>query len=116
MPAPKRLPAAFYATAGGNEPVREWLLDLDSESRRTIGTDIATVEFGWPVGMPLTRSLGRGLHEIRSRISGGRIARVIFLIHDNRLVLLHGFVKKTEKTPKSDMDIARRRARGIAHG
>ena len=116
MPTLKRLPAAFYATAGGSEPVRQWLLDLDDESRRTIGTDIATVEFGWPVGMPLTRSLGRGLHEIRSRISGGRIARVIFLIHDNRLVLLHGFLKKAKETPKPDMDIARRRAREIVHG
>ena len=99
MSAPKRFPAAFYATAGGNEPVREWLLELDGESRRTIGIDIATVEFGWPVGMPLTRSLGRGLHEIRSRISGGRIARVIFLIHGNRLVLLHGFVKRRRRSP-----------------
>ncbi len=116
MSAPKRFPAVFYATAGGNEPVREWLLDLDSESRRAIGTDIATVEFGWPVGMPLTRSLGGGLHEIRSRISARRIARVIFLIHDDRLVLLHGFVKKARKTPKPEMDIARRRAREIVHG
>lgn len=116
MSAPKRLPAAFYATAGGNEPVREWLLELDDESRRTIGIDIATVEFGWPVGIPLTRSLGGGLHEIRSRISGGRIARVIFLIRDNRLVLLHGFVKKTKRAPKADIDIARRRAREFVHG
>ena len=116
MSAPKRLPAAFYATAGGNEPVREWLLKLDGESRRVIGTDIATVEFGWPVDMPLTRSLGTGLHEIRSRISGRRIARVIFVIHDNRLVLLHGFVKKTKKTPKADIDIARRRAKEFVHG
>ena len=116
MSAPKRFPAAFYATAGGNEPVREWLLELDPESRRTIGIDIATVEFGWPVGMPLTRSLGGGLHEIRSRISGKRIARVIFLIHDSRLVLLHGFVKKTKKTPKGEMDIARRRAKEFGHG
>ena len=116
MSALKRLPAAFYATAGGNEPVRQWLLDLDSESRRTIGTDIATVEFGWPVGMPLTRSLGGGLREIRSRISGGRIARVIFVIRDDRLVLLHGFVKKTEKAPRRELEIARRRAREIVRG
>lgn len=116
MSAFKRLPAAFYATAGGSEPVRQWLLDLDDASRRTIGTDIATVEFGWPVGMPLTRSLGGGLHEIRSRISGGRRGRVIFVIRDDRLVLLHGFVKKTKKTPRPELETARRRAREILRG
>ncbi|WP_419167934.1 type II toxin-antitoxin system RelE/ParE family toxin [Candidatus Palauibacter sp.] len=96
--------------------MREWLLGLDSESRRVVGADIATVEFGWPVGMPLTRSLGGGLHEVRSRITGGRIARVLFVIHESRIVLLHGFVKKAQKTPKRDLEIARKRAREIRHG
>ena len=112
MSASKRLPASFYATSGGNEPVREWLLGLDRESRRVVGADIATVEFG----MPLTRSLGGGLHEVRSRITGGRIARVLFVIHESRIVLLHGFVKKAQKTPKRDLEIARKRAREIRHG
>ena len=116
MSASKRLPASFYATSGGNEPVREWLLGLDRESRRVVGADIATVEFGWPIGMPLTRSLGGGLHEVRSRITGGRIARVLFVIHESRIVLLHGFVKKAQKTPKRDLEIARKRAREIMHG
>ena len=70
----KKFPAAFYATPAGNEPVREWLLDLDEDSRRTIGQDIATVESGWPVGMPLCRRLGGGLLEVRSDITAGRIA------------------------------------------
>ena len=65
----KKLPAAFYSTPGGNEPVREWLLDLDTESRRIVGKDIATVEYGWPVGMPLTKSLGGGLLEVRSKMT-----------------------------------------------
>lgn len=113
MPELKKLPAAFYATPGGNEPVREWLRSLDEEDRRAIGLDIATAEFGWPVGMPLCRSLGKGLWEIRSSISSGRIARVIFGVADEHMVLLHGFVKKTQKTPKSDLDLATKRLKEI---
>jgi phage-related protein len=110
----KKVPASFYVTAKGKEPVRDWLLGLDVESRRIVGRDIATAEFGWPVGMPLARSLGGGLFEIRSNISGKRIARVIFELHRGRMVLLHGFVKKTQKTPKSDLDLARQRAKEIS--
>ena len=109
----KKLPAAFYSTPGGNEPVRERLLDLDTESRRIVGKDIATVESGWPVGMPLTKSLGGGLLEVRSKITDGRIARVIFVDHDGWMVLLHGFVKKSQKTPKPDLALARKRAKEI---
>ena len=114
MTAVKRLPASFYATAGGNEPVREWLKALNAEDRRTVGADVATAEFGWPIGMPLCRSLGGGLFEVRSSISDGRIARVIFAIASGRMVLLHGFVKKAQKTPKSDLDLAVRRLKEIA--
>ena len=110
----KKLPAAFYATPSGNEPVREWLLDLDENDRRTVGYDIAIAEFGWPVGMPVCRSLGQGLWEIRSSISSGRIARVIFVVAEGRMVLLHGFVKKTQKTPKPDLDLATKRKKEIA--
>lgn len=88
-------------------------MGLDDQSRRLIGRDIATAEFGWPVGMPLSRSLGAGLYEIRSNISGKPIARVIFVLHQGGMVLLHGFVKKGQKTPKSDLDLARRRAKEI---
>ncbi len=109
----KKLPAAFYATASGNEPVREWLKDLNDEDRRTVGQDIATAEFGWPVGMPLSRALGKGLFEIRSNISDSRIARVIFAVVEQRLVLLHGFVKKAQKTPKPDLDLAAKRLKEI---
>lgn len=109
----KKLPAAFYVTARGNEPVREWLKDLDDADRRTIGLDIATAEFGWPIGMPLCRSLGKGLFEIRSNISDKRIARVIFAVVGEQMVLLHGFVKKTQKTPKSDLDLATKRLKEV---
>lgn len=110
----KKVPASFYEAANGREPVRDWLLELDDQSRRIIGRDIATAEFGWPIGMPLSRSLGGGLYEIRSNISGKRIARVIFVLHRGRMVqLLHGFVKKSQKTPKSDLGLARQRAKEI---
>jgi len=109
----KKLPAAFYQSSGGKEPVRDWLLALDEKSRRIVGRDIATAEFAWPVGMPLCRNLGGGLHEVRSSISGKRIARVIFVVHAGQMVLLHGLLKKAQKTPKGDLELARRRAKEI---
>jgi phage-related protein len=105
----KKLPAAFFCTAAGHEPVREWLNSLDEADRRKVGQDIATAEFGWPVGMPICRSLGKGLYEIRSDISHRRIARVIFCVTEKQMVLLHGFIKKTQKTPKADLELALKR-------
>jgi phage-related protein len=109
----KKLPAAFYCTAAGREPVREWLKGLDEADRRTVGQDIATAEFGWPVGMPVCRSLGKGLYEIRSDISHRRTTRVIFCVTAEQMVLLHGFIKKTQKTPKSDLDLALKRKKEL---
>lgn len=109
----KRVKAVFYESGSGNEPVREWLLSLDREDRRIIGEDIATVEFGYPIGMPVCRSLGNGLYEVRSDISDGKIARVIFVVKRGYMVLLHGFIKKTQKTPKQDIDLAAKRAKEI---
>jgi phage-related protein len=109
----KKLPAAFYSTATGREPVREWLKGLDEADRRTVGQDIATAEFGWPIGMPVCRSLGRGLYEIRSDLSRGRITRVIFCVTEEQMVLLHGFIKKTHKTPKADLDLALKRKKEL---
>src|SRR5258708_29499564 len=91
----KRLPAASYALASGREPVREWLHTLERDDRKVIGEDIKDVEFSWPIGMPLCRALGKGLWEVRSDLSNRRIARVLFCIHETRMVLLHGFIKKT---------------------
>lgn len=109
----KRLPAYFYMTASGREPVREWLKNLAQADRRAIGEDIKDIEFSWPIGMPLCRSLGRGLWEIRSDLLGGRIARVLFSVHAERLVLLHGFLKKSQKTPTTDLDLALKRKREL---
>src|SRR5271168_2586033 len=78
-PRLKRLPASFYRSDSGREPVREWLKGLEPEDRKAIGEDIKDVEFSWPIGMPLVRSLGRGLWEVRSSLPRGRIARVLFL-------------------------------------
>ncbi len=109
---PKRLPAFFYRSERGREPVREWLQGLAAADRKIIGEDVKDVEFSWPLGMPLVRSLGSGLWEVRSRLTGGKIARVIFCVAQGRMVLLHGFVKKTQKTPQKDIDLALRRKKG----
>jgi phage-related protein len=108
---PKRLPARFYRSNAGREPVREWLKSLDAEERKVIGEDIKDVEFSWPIGLPLVRSLGKDLWEVRSSLPRGRIARVIFCIADQQLLLLHGFIKKTQKIPQKEIEIANKRKR-----
>jgi phage-related protein len=108
----KRLPARFYRSDSGREPVREWLKSLDVPDRKIIGGDIKDVEFSWPVGMPLVRSLGRDIWEVRSSLPHGRIARVLFCVEQDCMVLLHGFMKKTQKTPKQDIDLAIKRRKG----
>jgi len=98
----------FYRTVSGTEPVRDWLINLDKEKRRKIGIDIKTVQFGWPMGMPLVRKLERGLWETRSHLPGG-IARVMFTVDGSTMVLLHGFIKKSQATPQQDLATARSR-------
>jgi phage-related protein len=109
----KKITARFYALASGRRPVREWLLELSRDDRRIVGRDIQKVEFGWPIGMPYCRSLGHGLWEVRTDLAGGRIMRVIFCIAGGEMVLLHGFEKKSQKTPPHDIDLALRRKREI---
>jgi phage-related protein len=113
MNAPlKRLPARFYRSDSGREPVREWLRELGIEDRKTIGEDIKDVEFSWPIGMPLVRSLGSDLWEVRSGLRRGRIARVLFSVEQGCMVLLHGFMKTSQKTPRQDIDLALKRKKG----
>lgn len=111
----KKVPAFFYRTENGNEPVREWLKGLDASDRKAIGDDIQTVEFGWPVGMPLCRQIkGRkGMWEVRTNLTGSRIARVLVCFSDGCLILLNGIIKKTQKTPRSDLDLAERRMKEV---
>ncbi len=114
MPARAQiLSVVFFATTGGNEPVRDWLQDLPKGDRREIGADILAVQQGWPLGLPLCRSLGKGLWEVRSTLSSNRIARTIFAFDDGVIVLLHGFIKKTQKTPTDDLDIALKRLKDM---
>lgn len=92
--------------------MREWLKSLEPADRKVIGEDIKDVEFSWPIGMPLVRPLGQDLWEVRSHLSRGGIARVLFCIAGRQMVLLHGFVKKTQKTPRQEIDLALKRKRG----
>jgi phage-related protein len=110
---PLRIPVRFYRTATGREPVLEWLRGLDKEDRRAIGLDLMRVQFGWPIGMPLVRSLKDGLWEIRSTLPSRRIARLMLCFHENKIVALHGFIKKTQRTPLEDIDVARQRMREV---
>ena len=106
------IPVVFYRSSTGVEPVRDWLRDLPEKDRRTIGVDLATlatVQFGWPVGMPLCRALGGGLWEVRSDLPSHRIARILFCVYEGRIGIVHGFIKKTPKTPPDDIELARKR-------
>ncbi len=106
-----KLEARFFKTELGNEPVREWLKELSKDDKKQIGSDIQTVQFGWPLGMPLVDSLGHGIWEVRTRLTNKRIARVLFLLDGNTMVLLNGFIKKTQKTPAIELDLAKKRKR-----
>jgi phage-related protein len=112
MESEKRIQVSFYRLTSGKEPVRDWLMKLSREDRLAIGTDIKTVEFGWPVGLPVCRSLGDGLWEVRSTLHN-RIARVLFCIEGGVMWLLHGFIKKQQKAPAGEINIAQKRMREI---
>ncbi len=99
----------FYRNENGSEPVKNWLRDLSQQDKKIIGEHIKTVQFGWPVGMPLVDSLGDGLWEVRTRLSGKRIARIIFFLDENRMILVNSFFKKTQKTPKLELEKAKNR-------
>lgn len=101
----------FYRTQGGTEVVRDWLRSLDEADRQAVGLDLMRVQYRWPVGMPLCRALGDGLWEVRTSLPSNRIARVLFSVQQGRILVLHGFIKKTQKTPADDMALARRRNR-----
>lgn len=107
----KRLPAKFFRSANGVEPVKDWLKTLDREDCRIIGSDIKDIEFSFPIGLPLCRSLSgyKDLWEVWSKITRGKIARVIFYISNGEMILLNGFVKKSQKTPKKEIDLAVKR-------
>lgn len=106
----KIIKAKFFKNESGAEPVREWLKELPPEDRKAIGIAVKEVEFGWPIGMPVVRSISGypGLWEIRVDLKNG-IARVFCVVGDGLLFILHGIIKKTRKSPKRDLEVAKRR-------
>jgi phage-related protein len=108
---PHKIPVVFFRTRAGTEVVRNWLRALDARDRNAVGQDLMRVQYRWPVGMPLCRSLGDGLWEVRSELPSDRIARVMFSVHQDAIVILHGFIKKSRKTPGEDLALARKRKR-----
>lgn len=109
----KKVPARFYRNKDGTEPVRDWLQARNREDRLVIGSDIVTVEYGWPVGMPTCKPLGGGLWEVRSKLPRNRISRVLFCFSEGSMVLLHAFIKKSTTTLQVDLDLARARQREV---
>lgn len=103
------VPLRFWRSTSGREPVREWLTELSLDDRRIIGRDMAKVQFGWPIGLPLCRPLSGGLWEVRSSLPSKREARVLFGFHDGELIALHAFIKKTQRTPSDELALARQR-------
>ena len=112
MDSGKHIAVRFYQAPSGTEPLRDWLKNLPQQDKLIIGTDIKTVEFGWPVGLPVCRNIDNGIWEVRSSLKN-RIARVLFFISDDTMWLLHGFIKKQQKILKADLDIAKKRKKEI---
>lgn len=108
----KKREISFFRLESGREPVREWLLELPKDERKIIGEDVLKAQYCWPIGKPLVDSLGNGLWEVRSRL-GDRIARVIFYVEGGEMILLHGFIKKTQKTPQQEIDLALKRMKQV---
>ena len=112
----QRIELIFYQTEAENVPVRDWLLGLSEANRREIGQDMQRVQFRWPVGMPLVRPMGKGLFEVRTSLPDGTIARVLFCFHQGELYALHGFIKKSQKAPATDLELARKRQKEVENG
>lgn len=103
----KVISIVFYKLSNDKEPVKYWLLKLDRQDRLTIGQEIKTFEIGWPLGMPVVRKLEKDLWEVRCSLSSQRIARILFTVFRQKMVLLHGFIKKTQNPPANDLNKAR---------
>lgn len=113
---PQRIEVVFYRSMSGNEPVREWLIDLPEPNRRAVGQDLQRVQYRWPVGMPLVRPMGKGLFEVRTPLPDGTTARVLFCFHVGEIYVLHAFIKKAQKTPAPDLETARKRQKEVENG
>lgn len=109
------LKVVFYRSETGNEPAREWLKVLPRDDKRQIGEDIKTAQIGWPLGMPLIRKIDKDLWEVRTRLTDG-IARVLFTVDGEYMILLHGFIKKSQKTPQNELKTALNRLGNYKRG
>jgi phage-related protein len=105
----------FYRTLTGHEPVREWLRSLHMNEKKQIGEDIKSVQYSWPIGMPVVEKLDRDLWEVRTKLRN-KISRVIFTVYENQIVLLHGFIKKSQKIQAEDLELAQIRLNEIKRG
>ena len=112
-PQPQKIPQLFFRTAAGSEPVREWPKGLPTAERQAIGEDLLRAQWRWAAGMPLCRHLGRGLWEVRTDLPTRRKARVLLCLYGEHLVALHGFIKKTRRTPDEDLALARKRQKEL---
>lgn len=115
MPSITRLDAVFFRTTSGKEPVRDWLKGLSKDERRKIGEDIAYVQFKWPIGKPRVDHLRGAVWEVRTAL-GNRIARTLFAVEGVQIILLHGFIKKTQRTPNDDIALSEKRFKEWRHG
>ena len=111
----RKIPAIFYRTASGDEPVRDWLKALDKSDRQSIGEYIAYIQYKWPIGKPRVDHLRGPIWEVRSKI-GNRIARVLFVVEQSEMILLHAFIKKTQQTNPADIELANKRFKEWQHG
>lgn len=111
----KTLTVRFFKTPSGNEPVRDWLKPRTTEEKKAIGEDIKAVEYSWPVGYPQVRKLDKDLWELRTNLPDG-ICRVFFTVWEKYMVLLHSIIKKTQKTPEQDLDLAKKRRNAVMAG
>ena len=109
------LEVRFFKTEAGTETTIEWLRSLPKWDKKLIGEDIKTVQYGWPIGMPVVKKLCKGIWEIRTNLED-RISRVLFTLLGDKIILLHGFIKKTGKTPEDVLDLAIKRMRQLKKG
>ena len=107
------IPLVFWRSGTGQEPVREWLRELSAADRSVIGADIGRLQFGWPIGMPLVKSIGGGLWELRSSLPSKREARIMFAMDRDIIVALHVFIKKSQKTPDHELKLAKQRLKEL---
>jgi phage-related protein len=106
----------FWRSASRREPVRDWIISLNAVDKRILGHDLAKVQFGWPIGMPTCRPMKDGLFEVRSSLTSGREARILFCFDSGTMVALHGFIKKTQATPANEIELARQRMKELKNG